>query len=110
MEGSRVRKVLVSAAGLLALIVIQSLCGMVSNALWLVGMAAAVAVMIFMTGYTLKLRPGMAVYTAARAFMRAELAAAFEGWEKMPVTELETFGGYTVYELNDPTALARDLA
>ena len=39
-----------------------------------------------------------------------ELAAAFEGWDKMPVTELETFGGYTVYELNDPTALARDLA
>ena len=80
MEGSRVRKVLVSAAGLLALIVIQSLCGMVSNALWLVGMAGAVAVMIFMTGYTLKLRLGMAVYTAARAFMRAELAAAFE-WQ-----------------------------
>ncbi|MCR4877524.1 MAG: hypothetical protein K5922_10135 [Clostridiales bacterium] len=39
-----------------------------------------------------------------------ELAAAFENSDKIQVTELETFRGYTVYELQDPTALARDLS
>ena len=62
------------------LCVIQKLCGMVSNALWLVGMLTVVLVMIATVKTCLRLEWGAAFYTCARGFMYAELLAALE-WQ-----------------------------
>lgn len=59
---------------------IQTLCGMVSNGLWLVGMLAAILVMIVTVKTCIGLGWDAAFYGCARAFMRAEMMAAFE-WQ-----------------------------
>ena len=65
---------------LIALSLIQLFCGTVSNWLWLLGMAAAFSVMAALISSSLSLRRWTGLYTASRAFLYAELVAAFE-WE-----------------------------
>jgi len=70
----------VLAAGLLLLLVIQHLCGLVTNVLWLVGMAAAVLVMYLMLYLLLGTDRRATAYVTVRAFMIAEFIAALE-WQ-----------------------------
>lgn len=72
-----VPKIVLSLA---ALALIQLFCGTVSNGLWLLGMLAAFSVMTALIGSSLSLKRWTGLYTAARAFLYAEFAAAFE-WE-----------------------------
>ena len=65
---------------LVLLCVIQTLCGMVSNGLWLVGMLSAILVMIVTIKTCIGLGWDAAFYGSARAFMRAEMLAALE-WQ-----------------------------
>lgn len=63
-----------------ALCVIQTLCGMVSNGLWLAGMLLAVIVMTMTIRNCLDLSWNIAVYCCARAFLLAEMLASLE-WQ-----------------------------
>ena len=67
--------------GILALLsVIQILCGMISNALWLAGMLVAVVTMFVFLYSMLRISRTTAGYILARAFMWAELTASLE-WQ-----------------------------
>lgn len=76
----RGRKIALSVVGLFLLCALQTFCGMVSNALWLLGMLLCILVMVWMIRTLLEENWIGAVYDTARAFMKAELAAAFE-WQ-----------------------------
>ena len=80
VRARRWRDVLCLAGSLILLGVIQTLCGMVSNWFWLLGMAAAAFVMLATLKQTLGLSWNAALYTMARTFMWAELTAAIE-WQ-----------------------------
>lgn len=72
--------VLKLALSALSLSALQLFCGTVSNGLWLLGMLGAATVMTLLLRSSLRLDSSTAVYTTARAFLYAELTAAFE-WE-----------------------------
>ena len=38
-----------------------------------------------------------------------DITSALEDFDKVPVQEVASFGGYTIFEMTDPAALARDL-
>lgn len=62
------------------LCILQYFCGLLSNALWLVGMACAVMVMVFTIRSCLQIALKTSVYICARAFLKAEFLAALE-WQ-----------------------------
>ncbi|CUQ52397.1 MULTISPECIES: ATP-binding protein [Hungatella] len=68
------------AAALPVLYVIQMLCGMVSNVLWLFGMFAAIFTMIFLNRSCLGIDIKASAYLSARGFLKAEFLAAIE-WQ-----------------------------
>lgn len=74
------RKLIYIFAGLLALCQIQIFCGTVSNWLWLLGMAAAIAVMGFILKYVLEMDSTTASFETAGSFLKAEFVAALE-WQ-----------------------------
>lgn len=65
---------------LLALAAVQTACGFVENILWLFFMVLAFGIMCQVLAASLKLTKMSAVYLGARAFLYAELVAAFE-WQ-----------------------------
>ena len=79
-EEDWIRKIFALALGLVALSLIQTFCGLVSNALWLLGMLAALGVMLGLLKHMLSLSWKSAIYLLARTFLWAELTAALE-WQ-----------------------------
>lgn len=76
----RRRNLLMLGGSLALLCVLQVFCGMVSNFLWLVGMAAAVFVMGATMHVVLDISWSASVYLCARTFLYAEFTAALE-WQ-----------------------------
>ncbi|MCR5101073.1 MAG: GHKL domain-containing protein [Butyrivibrio sp.] len=75
-----VQKIIALSLGFVSLIVIHYFCGLVSNILWLVGMTVAVSLMNILIKYILEISLSYAIYLGCKAFMFAELAAAFN-WQ-----------------------------
>ena len=74
------RRVSIMIVGFLALVTIHMFCGMVSGGLWLVGMAAAVSMMMLIITMELEVSLTTSIYMGCRAFLFAELVAAFN-WQ-----------------------------
>lgn len=79
-RGSLSRTAPILAVGLFVLCGIQTLCGMTDSFLWLLGMAAAVLVLVGMLYGCLLAKLPNIWFLAARVFMRAEWMAALE-WQ-----------------------------
>ena len=79
-KGSVKRRAIALLLGALLLGIIQLLCGMTDGVLWLLGMGAAISVMVGMSMICLEGGKLSTTYLAARIFMRAEWMAALE-WQ-----------------------------
>lgn len=79
-QGSWVRTVFVSAAGLFALLSVQTIAGALPLGFWIAGMALAVGAMYVFLLSELDASPLATGYITARAFVLAELAASLE-WQ-----------------------------
>ncbi len=73
-------KILSMTSGLVVFAVIHYFCGLVSNFLWILGMTVAVSFMILFLRWEIKISFRYAIYVGCRAFLFAELAAAFN-WQ-----------------------------
>ncbi len=75
-----VKRLGISFISLFLFVIIHYFCGLVSNILWVIGMGVAVSLIILTIKAGLEISLSYAIYIGCRAFMYAELIAAFN-WQ-----------------------------